>query len=68
MGLVRRIPSDYESTRDGNAEIYVMNADGSGDPVRLTNFPGLDTKPSWSPLGDRIAFHAKSTVTWKCTR
>ena len=33
-----------------------MNADGS-EPVRLTTFPGQDTKPTWSPTGDRIAFH-----------
>ena len=46
----------FESNIDGNAEIYVMNADGSS-PERLTFFPGQDTKPSWSPTSDRIAFH-----------
>ena len=25
--------------------------------VRLTTFSGQDTKPTWSPTGDRIAFH-----------
>jgi len=35
-----------------------MNADG-GDPVRLTFFDGQDTKPTWSPKGDRIAFHRR---------
>ena len=34
-------PSDiaFDSLRDGNGEIYVMNADGSGQ-TRLTNKPG----------------------------
>ena len=33
--------------RDGNFEIYVMNADG-GNPVRLTNNTVSDTEPDWS--------------------
>ena len=41
-----------------NAEIYVMNADGS-DQRRLTFSAGQDTKPTWSPTGDRIAFHRR---------
>lgn len=42
------------STRDGNDEIYVMNADGSGQ-VNLTNNPGRDYAPAWSPVGLKIA-------------
>ena len=45
----------FQTERDGNMELYVMNADGS-DPTRLTNHPAADTYPAWSPLGDRIAF------------
>jgi TolB protein len=45
----------FSSWRDGNFEIYVMNADGS-DQSRLTNTPGTDDYPAWSPDGDRIAF------------
>ncbi len=41
--------------RDGNEEVYVMNADGSS-PVRLTNDPATDFGPAWSPDGSRIAF------------
>src|SRR5256885_16405756 len=44
----------FTSTRDGNPEIYVMNADGSAQ-TRLTNNPGADANPSWSPDGQRIA-------------
>ena len=32
-----------------------MNADGSGQ-TRLTNTPGVEFYPSWSPSGNRIAF------------
>src|SRR5256885_1752386 len=45
----------FSSNRDGNFEIYVMAADGSA-PTRLTNSPGSDLEPTWSPDGQRIAF------------
>ena len=45
----------FTATRDGNGEIYIMNADGSGE-VRLTNHPGDDFDPVWSPTGEHIAF------------
>ncbi len=45
----------FESDRDGNDEIYVMNADGSG-VTRLTDNDAIDRSPAWSPDGRRIAF------------
>src|SRR5205814_9520420 len=45
----------FDSNRDGNFEIYVMNADGSGQR-RLTRNPAKDVSPAWSPDGRRIAF------------
>ena len=45
----------FTSNRDGNDEIYVMNADGTG-VTRLTNDPASDRQPAWSPDGSRIAF------------
>jgi Tol biopolymer transport system component len=45
----------FRSSRDGDAEIYSMNADGSG-LTRLTNDPGPDLHPTWSPDGSKIAF------------
>ncbi len=56
------IPSDgyhdriaFVSDRGGNQEIYVMNADGSGQ-TNLTNDPAFDGFPVWSPDGLKIAF------------
>jgi TolB protein len=45
----------FTSSRDGNTDIYVMNADGTG-VTRLTDNPADDRAPSWSPDGRRIAF------------
>ena len=45
----------FETDRDGDHEIYVMNADGSNQ-VNLTNNPALDAAPVWSPDGSRVAF------------
>jgi subtilisin family serine protease len=45
----------FQSFRDGNNEIYVMNSDGSAQ-TRLTNNPAFDSTPSWSPDGTKILF------------
>ncbi len=45
----------FRSMRDGNAEIYLMNADGT-DPQRLTRHEATDTMPAFSSAGDRVAF------------
>jgi len=45
----------FVSDRDGNQEIYVMNPDGSAQ-TRLTDNPGPDADPAWSPDGKQIAF------------
>ena len=45
----------FSSLRDGNSEIYIMNADGANQ-IRLTNNGFFDFRPSWSPDGKKIAF------------
>jgi TolB protein len=50
----------FMSGRDGNPEIYVMNADGS-NLRRLTTHPAEDGSPTWSPSGSQIAFTSGRT-------
>lgn len=45
----------FGSSRDGDFEIYVMQADG-GNPRRLTESPGIDMRPAWSADGEQLAF------------
>ncbi len=48
-------PIVFQTSRDGNAEIYSMNADRS-EQVNLTNNPFSDVFPSLSPDSTKITF------------
>ena len=48
----------FTSDRDGNSEIYVMDADGANQR-RLTENRRDDVYPSWSPDSERIAFQSE---------
>lgn len=50
----------FVSNRDGNEEIYSMNADGSG-VRRLTNHKARDFQPCWIEGGTKIAFTSNRT-------
>ena len=45
----------FTSMRDGNYEIYLMDATGD-NLLKLTEHPALDVSPAWSPDGRKIAF------------
>ncbi len=45
----------FHSDRDGDDEIFVMNADGTG-VTQLTDNDDWDGVPVWSPNGKQIAF------------
>ena len=45
----------FHSLRDGNREIYVMDADG-GNQTRITFDPALNFTPVWSPNGKQFVF------------
>jgi TolB protein len=47
----------FTSFRDGDGEIYVMNADGS-NPRRITRAAGYDGGPFFSPDGNRIIYRS----------
>jgi Tol biopolymer transport system component len=49
----------FASRRDGKGEIYVLWPDGR--EVNVSNDPGEDTNPDWSPDGTRIAFASDRT-------
>jgi TolB protein len=54
------------------AEIYVINADGTGTPTRLTENTYEERAPAWSPNGSQIVFSCRTgggtTVFHICVR
>ena len=46
----------FESDQSGSQQIYVVAADGSGEPQRISFGEGSYGTPAWSPKGDLIAF------------
>jgi WD40 repeat protein len=50
----------FTSTRDGQPEIYIMDADGTG-AGRLTNSPGADGDASFTADGQAVVFHSQRT-------
>ena len=42
--------------RDGNRDVFVVEARAGATPVRLTSWPGPDVDPQWSPDGTQVAY------------
>jgi Tol biopolymer transport system component len=58
----------FLSDRSGDWDVWVMNADGSGQR-RLAGNVGLDCAPAWSPDGQRFAWEshvAGLSTIWVC--
>jgi len=53
----------FASNIDGDYDIYAMRPDGT-DVVQLTNAPGDDRSPAWSPDGRRVAFDRTLSGEW----
>lgn len=53
----------FISDRDGNLEVYIMNADGSNQ-VNLTQHPAEDAAGSLSPMPLLVSPKEKSLTTW----
>src|SRR5215216_7264195 len=53
----------FYSDRDGNQEIYIMNAADGSNQTRLTDNPADDSNPRWSPDGTKIAFNSNRDST-----
>jgi len=64
-GLSGRIA--FESFRDGDGEIYVMNPDGSGQ-TNLSNNAASEDDPVWSPDGLRHLADVVARRTADCVR
>ncbi|MGB3244800.1 MAG: Tol-Pal system beta propeller repeat protein TolB [Sulfitobacter sp.] len=47
----------FSLTQGGNTDIYTMDI-ASGQSVRLTNTPSIETAPSFSPDGSKIVFES----------
>ncbi|QPM88932.1 Tol-Pal system beta propeller repeat protein TolB [Pseudooceanicola algae] len=52
----------YSLSQGGNTDIYRMDVN-SGQPVRLTNAPSIETAPSFSPDGQNIVFESDRSGT-----
>lgn len=53
----------YVSWEDGDAEVFVMNSDGTGK-AQLTNADRRDESPAWSPTGEAIVFSSRRDMSW----
>jgi len=54
----------FQSDRNGNWDIYLLNTGLDPAPVQLTDDPGDDTDPFWSPDGTAITFQSDRNGNW----
>ena len=58
-------PVIYSSDRNGNYNIFAMNQD-STNQVQLTDDPGMEYYPLWSPDGTKIAYNKANDTYYDC--
>ena len=58
----------FESNRDGNWELYLLDVTGDGLPVRLTDSPGSDINAYWTPDGKAVYFQSDRDGNWQIYR
>jgi Tol biopolymer transport system component len=46
----------FTSDRDGDSDVYITRADGSGEPIQLTFEDTREMLPQWSPDGTKIVY------------
>jgi TolB protein len=46
----------FSSDRNGNPDIWIVEAEQRESPTQLSNGPGAKTDPTWSPEGNQIAY------------
>ena len=51
----------FESDRDGNTEIYIMDIDGANQR-RLTNNPAFDSSPTLNAATKRVVFESRRVI------
>jgi TolB protein len=57
-------PVAFESYRDGNGEIYVLDETG-GALLNVSRHPADDRSPAWRPDGGAIAFESHRDGNWE---
>jgi hypothetical protein len=60
--IAKTLKIAFVSNRNGNSEIYVLNADGA-NLTDLTHPPGDDFDPTWSPTVPRSSTHRTPPLT-----
>ncbi len=54
----------FESNRDADWNLYIVNLADDGIPRRLTNDPGHEVRPFWAPTGE-IYFQGDTDGDWE---